>query len=391
MQVSKLTAQDALSSDFETISEFESVSAALYKARKSHAVIVVDSGNNVKGVLSEKAIVRANADLFQTKAGSLALRVSRVSPSQSLGETAKLLLENEVPFLPVLEGNEILGVVSHQSVLKQLLKSDFAKSAVQEAASKNIVSISESDSIGKAFSLMRAHNFSHLPVQNAKGNISGIVAMHDLVTKVLQSKQRIGRKSLTPEKVKQFSSSVKSIYSTDLQTVSPSSSLKSAIDKMLDADVASLLVLDSKNQVSGILTRKDILQLLASQSVSPSEIVFSYAKGGEIQHIDPFDLSDMKEQIVRFAQKYPSIYKKANFFAYIKKQKETFRQAHLYNVRLRIQCAHGLMTSQGSAYGISFAVHDALKNLERQAEKQKGTHQDWLFSLKQDADSADLY
>jgi predicted transcriptional regulator len=58
---------------------------------------------------------------------------------------------------------------------------DPAKATVEAAMSANLVSVRETESIGRAVTLMRAQGVRRLPVTDAEGALTGVVAADDLL------------------------------------------------------------------------------------------------------------------------------------------------------------------------------------------------------------------
>jgi len=76
------------------------------------------------GVLSERDIVRAlaeGADPDQERAGEVMTEeVASVAPTELLSRTLRLMLDNEIRHLPVIEDGVVVGMLSARDVLGAL-------------------------------------------------------------------------------------------------------------------------------------------------------------------------------------------------------------------------------------------------------------------------------
>lgn len=120
---------------------------------------------------------------------------------------------------------------------------------VKEIMNRDVIGIDPDDTAEVAAQRMKHYDVGNLVVINNKKAI-GIVTEEDLVRKLIS-------KNLLPEKVK-----IGDIMTSPLITVSPNTSLTSAMRIMLKNNIRRLPIVEDRKLV-GIITNKDIL------SVSP--------------------------------------------------------------------------------------------------------------------------
>lgn len=87
------------------------------------AVVVVDEGGAIQGIISERDIVRLLAeqgnDALATKAGELMTKQVRTCKAgDSEGELMTLMTQHRIRHLPVVEGGKPVGMVSIGDVVK---------------------------------------------------------------------------------------------------------------------------------------------------------------------------------------------------------------------------------------------------------------------------------
>ena len=111
----------------------------------------------------------------------------------------------------------------------------------------NLVTVCEDDLIDFADTLMKWHNFHHLPVENSSGEITGIISARDIDE--YRSTNTDSRDVL-----------VHNCMTSDIITVTPETSLQKAETVMLANGIGSMPVVRD-NRVIGIVTANDIRNL----------------------------------------------------------------------------------------------------------------------------------
>ena len=124
-------------------------------------------------------------------------------------------------------------------------------------ASKDVVSVTPSDSLDKAIELMEEHAIHHLPVVGTEG-VVGILSDRDLLVSVgwlLSGERRIerGRGNLAgPANVAQ-------IMTTPVVTMTADQSVSEAAQQMIERRISAIVLVRAK-QVLGIITKFDLLR-----------------------------------------------------------------------------------------------------------------------------------
>ncbi|MDD4573014.1 MAG: CBS domain-containing protein [Sphaerochaeta sp.] len=129
------TILDEKGSKVFTIGSEDSLSHALLKLteHKIGALLVVDEGDNIKGILSERDIIRHfSRKLEHLNTASIPVKevmttaVTHVNPSQSLDDCLQLMTAGHFRHLPVVDGAKLVGMISIGDVVKlSLTERDF--------------------------------------------------------------------------------------------------------------------------------------------------------------------------------------------------------------------------------------------------------------------------
>jgi CBS domain-containing protein len=120
------------------------------------------------------------ADVLRGKA--MGPDVLTTSPSATVGELVALLTGHNVGALPVVEGGELVGIVSERDVVRQLNERgrDLLDAKVADLMTADVVTCSPQDRAADLARVMTERRIRHLPVCDERG-LCGIVSIGDLV------------------------------------------------------------------------------------------------------------------------------------------------------------------------------------------------------------------
>jgi CBS domain-containing protein len=117
--------------------------------------------------------------------------VEAVSKDNSVAEAAQIMRDREIGFLPVIDGTELLGVVTDRDIV---LRAVFAGKDPQsirlaDVASENVQTVQADADIDEAFSLMQQQQVQRLLVVDSDGHYEGVVSIGDLARQTGDEKQ----------------------------------------------------------------------------------------------------------------------------------------------------------------------------------------------------------
>ncbi|MCS7142433.1 MAG: CBS domain-containing protein [Aigarchaeota archaeon] len=370
MSAEQLLVRDVLEADYHYVYADEPISkvAKVFSEKRAYMVLVLDQEDRFIGAITERLLLRPHVNPTKALAKSAAIKVPYISPNDSVIESAKLMYENNLKALPVLEGKRPVGIVTVRQIgtsLRDLLK----KVRVREAMTKDPLTIREDETIGKAASIMRGEGVSRLPVTSKRGSLSGIVTLHDIIEKVIRPREKASWGEVTGEKVSVFGNSVKSIMSRPVITARPNESLYVALDRMIKHDISCLVVVED-GKVEGILSVIDVLEPIVEMS--------SEATAGitvQISH-KLMDLSEAEKNAIldvagRFASRLSKALGEGTLSLHFKAHREKHGPQHLIHCRARLFTNKCQVTGSGEGWRADLAVRYALDKIEREIITRK--------------------
>ncbi len=125
-------------------------------------------------------------DILQNKGG----KVWTTSPQNTVYEAIGLMGEQNIGALVVVEGAEVIGVLSERDYSRKVVLQGRTSrdTLVGEIISRPAITVEEKDSIETCMKLMTTRRIRHLPVVD-NGKLTGLVSMGDLVNWVMQTQR----------------------------------------------------------------------------------------------------------------------------------------------------------------------------------------------------------
>ena len=105
-----------------------------------------------------------------------------VSSDATVVEAARVMREDDVGLVPVVDGDRLVGTVTDRDIAIRIVaeERDPNSTTVRETASTDLVTIDPEQDLGEALRLMAQHQVRRLPVVEEDGRLVGIVAQADV-------------------------------------------------------------------------------------------------------------------------------------------------------------------------------------------------------------------
>jgi CBS domain-containing protein len=146
--------------------------------------------------------------------------------------------------------NQETGAPLHEWSLAEIEeKTDWIDNyqTVEQFMSRDLFTVRPEDIIDLAANMMEWRHIRHVPVEDAEGNLVGIVSHRDLLKLFAEKREDIGGEII-----------VKDVMHTDLITIAPGTLTLEALHLMRENDIGCLPVIKDKKLV-GLITAHDFL------------------------------------------------------------------------------------------------------------------------------------
>jgi len=105
-----------------------------------------------------------------------------VEADKSVVDAAKLMREEDVGLVPVVEGDRLVGTLTDRDVAVRVVAEgrDPQSTSVREVASTDLVTVDPQQDLDEALRLMAEHQVRRIPVVEEDGRLVGVVAQADV-------------------------------------------------------------------------------------------------------------------------------------------------------------------------------------------------------------------
>jgi len=182
-------------------------------------------------------------------------KVATVSPDEIVISAAKIMSEEKISCLVVMDGEDVAGIITETDVLKRVGNDakDFYRTKLCRIMSCPVESVPSDLSILDAGNIMGAKHIKRLPVLK-ENKLVGIVTQTDLV------------RALTSYGLWR---DVSEIMSRDIAGIQRRATVAEAAKIMISRKISCIIVLDG-NDVTGVLTEKDLLGRVVALQRDPA-------------------------------------------------------------------------------------------------------------------------
>lgn len=222
------------------------------------ALVVVDEGNRLVGMLNDQDIMRVTSTRSNVTVGGYARPSPTVTPDMDVVKAAKLMVQskqNRVPVVKSTTDHTVVGVLSDVDVLRNAELPRSASKTIDTAMTKKVKTCSPDERVSKVWNYMIETDYTGIPVVSKKGDPIGMITRRDII------KSGILRMSVEDERATRPNESpkVEKIMSTPAYTLSENDSVKSAIEMIIQHDIGRVTVVDEQGKISGIADRQDLI------------------------------------------------------------------------------------------------------------------------------------
>lgn len=265
-----------MSSPVTTISPQTSLLDArqIMDAKKIRALPVVEEGKLV-GIVTRRGLLRTdipalserawNTDLDLKSAdvsGIMTKNPITVPDSGPLPKAARVMLENKITAIPVVDANrEMVGIITTSDIF-QFIRAELPELRenliVKDYMTSRVVTLDPDDSLLEGHRLMGLERIRSIPVV-ADDQLLGIVTRTDLLS---NDNSRFLSRNNQEESIRVLISSVEQIMTRKVITIKPDASLIEAAGLMLENKIHSLPVIDEKHNLAGIITESDLFRMV---------------------------------------------------------------------------------------------------------------------------------
>lgn len=201
-------------------------------------------------------------DITNMKVRPLLRPVSSLQRGDAIEKAVDILTHNRIKAAPVVEDGDVVGIVQAKDILKLVLTLDNKWIKANQIFTANPIVIQKDTPLSTARKIMVNKRLDHLPV--VKGDkVTNILTSYHLLHTILPP-ERVGKADIGSKQIRRMESQVGNLGTNRMASCAPLDDLNEVVSRMLHADTTFCLV-SLWNQLQGIITYRDILNLLGTR------------------------------------------------------------------------------------------------------------------------------
>ena len=195
--------------------------------------------------------------------------VTTIMREDSIYKAIEIMVEKNISGLPVVDDNNMVGIISEKDVLSLVYSTEFITDSVGNYMTENVISFSEEDSLTDVWECLINNSFRRVPIMR-NGKLAGLITRADLIK---ANKDKFKPQGLPENSLKQQSNSIlaKDAMKCGLLTIRPYTPIYEAVEILASKNITGLPVVDDYMNLIGIVSEKDILKLLYDPKVKPGK------------------------------------------------------------------------------------------------------------------------
>jgi len=235
----------------------------------------------------------------QTKVDKLWRATGTANPYSSVFEVVQKLIDNSIRALPVVEDDQVTGIISQMDILMALSDSpELEGYQVRDMVKNPVWSLESEDSISNARRIMLNKGISHIPVTK-NGKLEGMITASMIVHTFINPAGRATTGGRGGGHVQRFPGKISGFMESNPVTIGPDGNLLEALRMMIDKDESACIIVDNEKKIIGILTPRELLSPLLGLQIEEGLPVYIMGLTDE----DFFEKAIAEEKVRRIVNK----------------------------------------------------------------------------------------
>src|SRR6478735_8115548 len=322
---------------------------------------------NIRDILSS-----TNIDTL--KSSTIGKTIPSLTENDNIGNAARIMNLHRLRSLPVIDQDNqkvIIGQISSKRIIKHIYdtllkkKSNFQKMiSAADIMTQELITIDPTDKFDTAEGIMIKNSIDHLPIvetqQDGRTVIKGMVTSNHIIQTLIPA-ESIGRRSLGSEHDLKSKQEIIGLADKNITTIKNS---------LLNAN-STYVIIQSSDNIIGIITYRDIISLLGEQTQSEIPV---YIIGLPAE--DPFEADLVKSKFHSIINHLSRISPKIEEARCKIKIKDIEGERKRYEVSVNIYTTHRrhIYTSNKS-WDLASIFDDMSEGLKKQVKHEKDERQ----------------
>ncbi len=376
--------------DVPSCSPNDLLGKALESSRTSHdAVFVFDEGSFV-GLISPNYCEFEKRYPLNTKVKNCLLHPPFITSSTSVQKAAQFMVDMNVYTLPIFDDKQkVIGVVNSAKILQRIIKEkNIIEDLAREIKPQKVQTATEKATIKEIYEAFRNTDQSKMVLVDDNGKLKAIITRNEIEKALMSHRKRERYSARVGEQGKNFmriesepdidETPAIEFASKSVISIEDKEKIKNTLNKMVDKNVSSIIILGKYGRPEEIISAGSILKALAN--LYPTQeipILFHHSPDGPTKD---YKLENLRAILEKFGGKVNKRFPIQRMELYIEQPKNLVGKTFAYTVKLRLSLWSGKSffasveeyVARSKHLGLETSVREATKEIEKQLEKNEG-------------------
>jgi len=184
--------------------------------------------------------------------------VITVESGQTIGNAAKLIIDNKIGGIPVVDDDDLVGIVTKTDFIKTCPGVPYTNTPIKERMETNLMTINSKDRLVHARRMIIDEDLGRLLVMG-EGGIEGIITAKDIACSMISFRKVVPDK-YQPARIRNLL--VEDIMTQNVHTIPESATIADASTMMVSEECSGIPVVDNTGSVKGMITKTDIMKFI---------------------------------------------------------------------------------------------------------------------------------
>lgn len=365
-KIMDLKVRDFMSTDLVTAKPDEPLSKiiGMMKENDIHEIPIVHK-KELLGMVTLVEIAKRRDMPPTTKAEKLLVPAPVVSPDDDLPLVAERMMGANMRALPVCDKKRLAGLISRTDLTRALAEvQEIENVPVKDVMSSSPMCVGDEADVSEARHIMAQLHERSVPVVDQNRHVVGVIGLKDLTAFFAAPKQKQSKGDWAAKKGA-AKVVVKSLMRRPAVTLSPEAKLGQALKLMLKNDISSV-VIEAEDEPVGLVTKADILEVIASFREKQELLV--QISGLEDEQQDVYE--QMYEMVQKGMKRIAGIVTPRILSIHVVKYKGDGDRTK-WSLRCRLTTSKGLEYAKHFDWDLFIALDGLLDQLENRIKKEK--------------------
>lgn len=191
LPASSLHVAAATTDMFRKVLPDTSIEDAIALMDRTGGILVVSDNSNVLGWVTPHEVLKT-AIAVKGYAAEIMKEPISVSPADRVSHARRVMLDNDIGRLPVVENVDVVGIITERDIAKAMMNfralvpdnqqdGRIRNMIVEDIMTRNVKSVRTNTPISEVISLMLNENIGGVPVLNLRDEIVGVISRRGII------------------------------------------------------------------------------------------------------------------------------------------------------------------------------------------------------------------